>query len=280
MKMNTIATALLATSAALTGCGGGDGGDDHQVNAATPVAPVNAAVVPPTPTAQNFAVTVGKGVSDTMSGIVSRANVANLSVSSISVSRSGTYADCVWDSTKNILTITPRPSTEAPTDSCTLSLSDASGSAVSVVANLKDLDTKAPVLPAITPLSTTAGVSWTQVLPTATDAGAITYSVQRADGSVVPLTGAPYTFDPATRTLSGDTAIIATEILRYIATDAAGNPATQNLTNTVDHLGTASISGPATSISGPITLTLSANDTDGIGSWEVTSMNIGANGVR
>lgn len=112
------------------------------------------------------------------------------------------------------------------------------------------------------------------MLPTATDAGAITYSVQRADGSVVPLTGAPYTFDPATRTLSGDTAIIATETLSYRATDAAGNPATQNLTNTVDHLGTASISGPATSISGPITLTLSANDTDGITNWEVTSMNI------
>ena len=112
------------------------------------------------------------------------------------------------------------------------------------------------------------------MLSTATDAGAITYSVQRTDGSVVPLTGAPYTFDPATRMLSGDTAITATEILSYRVTDISGNIATQNLTNTVDHLGTASISGPATSISGPITLTLSASDTDVIASWEVTSMNI------
>lgn len=177
-----------------------------------------------------------------MSGIVSRASVANLSVSNVSVSRSGTYADCVWDQANNILTITPRPSTEAPTDSCTLDLSDASGKKVSVLANLKDLDSKAPTLPSITPLSTTAGVTWTQVLPTATDVGSVTYSVNRADGTVVPQSGSLYTFDPTTRTLSGTTGITATETLSYIATDAVGNSTTQNIVNSVNSIG--SISAP------------------------------------
>ena len=105
------------------------------------------------------------------------------------------------------------------------------------------------------------------MLPTATDAGAITYSVQRTDGSVVPLTGAPYTFDPATRTLSGSTAITATEILSYRATDTAGNIATQNLTNTVDHLGTAVIDAPSTITSIPTFTIVTASDPDTIASW-------------
>ena len=382
---STLATVALAWS--LAACGGW--GDD-QTHATGPIEPVNPPVVPvtppivppiivvpPAPTAQDFVITVGKGVSETMSGIVSRANVANLSVANISVSRSGTFAECVWDQTNNILTITPRPSTEAPTDSCTIDLSDASGKTVSVLANLKDLDTKAPVLPSLIPLSTTAGVTWTQVLPVATDIGTVTYSVQRADGNIVPTTGANYTFDSVTRMLSGGTGITTTETLSYRATDAVGNSTTQNIVNNVNNIwsistpnlesktstsintapwagtgvsnprvelysdagltqlvatqasgdfsgltpdtpyyavtvvddlneatgiiesrrsialsiktdiavvvdqpGTASISGPTTSVSGPITLTLSASDADGIASWEVTSMNIGANGVR
>jgi hypothetical protein len=47
----------------------------------------------------------------------------------------------------------------------------------------------------------------------------------------------------------------------------------------VDHPGSASITGPTTSINGPITFNLSANDADIIASWSVTYTRYRADGT-
>lgn len=119
MKLNTIAGgALLAASAALTGCGGGD---DHQVNATT------TPVVAPTPTAGALSLTVGQTVSRTTAEVAALANVSNFVPSSLTPT-DGTYANCRYDAASNTLVVTPKvANTETPTDTCTTTFVDATG---------------------------------------------------------------------------------------------------------------------------------------------------------
>lgn len=70
--------------------------------------------------------------------------------------------------------------------------------------------------------------------------------MRQADGTPLP---ADLSFDPATSQLSWTSATTANQSLAYTATDAYENKNTMNLSTVVDHPGSASITGPATSSS-------------------------------
>jgi hypothetical protein len=253
----------IALSATLAACGGGWESPN----------------VPKTPSAQAFDLTVGNTISKTVADVANLANVANFAPTSL-VMTNGTYANCTYDATTHTLTVTPKaPNTEAPTDTCIATFADVSGATLwPIKLNLKSLDNKAPVFASTltTPIDITAGTAGSITLPRATDANTVTYSMKLADGSAIPT---DLSFDPATSQLSWTSATTANQTLSYTATDAYNNPTTMNLTTAVDHLGSASITGPATSGSGAITLGLSANDANGIASWTVTSVRLRNSGI-
>jgi large repetitive protein len=251
----------IALSATLAACGGGWESPN----------------VPKTPSAQAFDLTVGNTISKTVADVANLANVANFAPTSL-VMTNGTYANCTYDPATHTLTITPKaPNTEAPTDICTATFADGSGATLwPINLNLKSVDNKAPVFTSTltTPIDITAGTAGSITLPRATDTSTVTYSMKLADGSAIPT---DISFDPATSQLSWTSATTANQALSYTATDAYSNLTTMNLTTAVDHPGSASITGPATSSSwSTIQINLSATDIDGIASWSVTSQRVSA----
>jgi hypothetical protein len=324
----------LVGSSVLTACGGGG-----SINA-------------PTGSANSSALTVGNKIVKTTAEVAKLLNVENFVPKSL-VMTDGTYANCTYNKDTNTLIVTPKvPNREAPTDTCTATFVDGSGAKLwPINLNLKSVDNKAPVFVSTltTPIDITAGTAGGIILPRATDASVVTYSIQLSDGSAIPT---DLSFDPATSQLSWTSATTANQTLSYTAIDAyknfttmtlktnlvtpsapsvtaddtnntingwnastmelsldgttwsstlpdlsgdktvlvrvkaqGNNPAssatTINFTTNapIDYPGSASITGPATSGSGAITLGLSANDANGIASWTVTSVRLRNSGI-